>query len=319
MKKSGSRPAPCVPVRRGPRRTPPASDKIEIDDKHLRERFVIQKNIFGSLCAAVYKRADARQIMNSGGPAPDRHCLVGPLISITGLIFPSPPSPSSVLLRHAAIVSPLPHRRGEPKDLNSPPPPLTTGDLGTRLSRSKSRATDSLKRVERDRVALCGPSKLDSDPDPGARLFSPRPWLKSPHIAAGGMAERRTRAYIYVCMCDCDCLNVDDINPFRSKDACSGLQRGLKRAVNLSASGREWELRALAASHILLSRLWNSVTSALLHLPLCRPNCSTLLQKFHISRPVASPLRHELPPTRESLVVHPCLLSRSVVRVFTAN
>lgn len=65
----------------------------------------------------------------------------------------------------------------------------------------------------------------------------------------------------------------------------------------------------------LTFRLWNSVTSALLHFLLYRPNCSTLLQEFHISRRHIS---HELSsqensatPRRNCLLVLSFTFSRS--------
>lgn len=84
------------------RQTPPASDNIEIDDKHLRERFVTQKTYLDH-CAQSYNYAADYGFK---GPAGPREALSGGLlISITGLIsllllFPlpsylSPSSPSS--------------------------------------------------------------------------------------------------------------------------------------------------------------------------------------------------------------------------------
>lgn len=78
------------------RQTPPASDNIEIDDKHLRERFVAQKTYLDH-CTGPYKRADVPQIMNSRARAGTQQALSGPLISITGLISLPPASFRSLL------------------------------------------------------------------------------------------------------------------------------------------------------------------------------------------------------------------------------
>lgn len=64
------------------RRMPPASDNIEIDDKHLRERFVTQKTYLDH-CAQSYNRSADYGFKSPAGPG---EALSGPLISITGLI-----------------------------------------------------------------------------------------------------------------------------------------------------------------------------------------------------------------------------------------
>lgn len=95
------------------RQTPPASDNIEINDKHLRERFVTQKTYLDH-CAQSYNYAADYGFK---GPAGPREALSGgPLISITGLIsllllFPLPSYLSSLC--------PFPAPRSQ-EALNSP-------------------------------------------------------------------------------------------------------------------------------------------------------------------------------------------------------
>ena len=55
------------------RRMPPASDNIEIDDKHLRERFVTQKTYLDH-CAQSYNRAVDYGFKGPSRPG-EAHCL----------------------------------------------------------------------------------------------------------------------------------------------------------------------------------------------------------------------------------------------------
>ncbi|XP_036147651.1 uncharacterized protein LOC118647253 [Monomorium pharaonis] len=255
------------------RRAPPASDNIEIDDKHLRERFVTQKTYLDH-CAQSYSRAADYGFKGPAGP--QRGIVWWPSHFHNGSHLSSPAlSTALVSLPPFPLRSFLPSSRRARGPLTRPSDGISLPD-GSHPSPFRAR---NLELPLASRIALLFVSPSSTRLDPNRRLFSlfGRGLNRIRRDIRRALIVRRARVCmcVYVCVCG-HTLNVDEILLIPSVQSCLlGITKEMEmRCKSLGVMNRNYELTNIAYLIIHFRELLREFFFGLLHFPLRRLNCS---------------------------------------------